>query len=345
MKELKRYHPMDPCFLRVGRYDHTAAVYGLWWSGSGVSMLFSGSYMEAEICSTARDHASWMGVMMDGAPVARFPLKEGKHTYPVLAGLAAGVTHEVTLLRDSQPSYDEDGPIELLAILADAPVECPEKKPLMLEFLGDSLTVGEGTLGPVSAQEWRQVWISHMPAFPTLVSSALNAEKRVIALGGWGAYKSWDCNHDSRIGAIYEKLCAVTPGGNIPYDFSERPADAVIINLGTNDGSALSKADPEELPREIENLIGDAVQLLKTVRAHQPKAFIFWAYGLCGVGTMEPLRMAVEQYRKEMGDTRAVFLPLPDAGGDVGSRSHPSRDAHRRAAETIIQAIRDVVKE
>ena len=57
------------------------------------------------------------------------------------------------------------------------------------------------------------------------------------------------------------------------------------------------------------------------------------------------LKAAVEQYRAETGDQRAAYLPLPDANGDVGSRLHPSRDAHRRAAAVIAEAIRRAAEE
>lgn len=345
MSEMKRYDPMGDQFLRTGRHDRQADAFGLWWSGSALVTRAAFRRMEIQAESSARDHAVYLGVLIDGAPVARFPLKEGCHRYPVLLGMEDTVWHEITILRDTQPSYDEEGPVYLRDLYTDGQVEKPEEKRRLIEFLGDSLTVGEGTLGPESAQEWRMPFISHMPAFPTLVTEALHAEKRLVALGGWGVYKSWDCNHDSRIGAIYEKLCAVIPGGDVPYDFNERDADAVVINLGTNDGSALRKTPEEERETEIENLIRDAVALLSLVRVHQPRARIFWAYGLCGVEMTEALKAAVERYRAVSGDQNVCFLPLPDAEGDVGSRSHPSRRAHEKAAETIIRAIQSAWEE
>ncbi|MBQ9262994.1 MAG: hypothetical protein IJ189_02145 [Clostridia bacterium] len=342
---MNRYSPFDTRFLRVGRYNKQADVYGLWWSGSGLVMKLGCAQLEVEAESTARDHTSWLGVLLDGAPVARLPLRKGRHRYMLLSGMDETVTHEITVLRDTQPSYDEDGPVLLHAVYTDGVLEAAENRPLMIEFLGDSLTVGEGTLGPVSAQEWRMPLISHMPAFPTLVSEKLHAEKRVIALGGWGVYKSWDCNHDSRIGRIYEELCGITPGGDGPYDFQERPADAVVINLGTNDGSAFSKADPAEMKTEEANLIQDVKILLAMVRKHQKKAHIFWAYGLCGVQMTDVLQKAVQAYREETDDQNVSFLPLPDANGDVGSRSHPSRAAHEKAAAVIVNAIRGMMDE
>lgn len=328
----------DPRFLSLGRHDPKESKTSLWWSGAGVRVKLACKTLEAEITASARDHAPWIGVLMDGAPVARFPLLPGAHRYPLLAGLDGGFAHEVSIIRDSQPSYDEDGPIYIDALYTDGTPERPAERPLLIEFIGDSLTVGEGCLGPESAEEWRLVWISHMPAFPTLVSEKLNAEKRVIALGGWGAARSWDNQPESRIGRIYNQLCAITPGGDVPADFPERAADAVVINLGTNDASALAKMTEAERAAAEGELRVRAGELMEMARAHNPKALILWAYGLCGK-QVEPMLQAAVQDRKNAGDQNVRYLSLTPAATN-GSRMHPSREAHQKAAEEIAEAIR-----
>lgn len=328
----------DPRFLPLGRHDPKESRASLWWSGSGVRVKLACKALEADITASAQDHAPWMGVLMDGAPVTRFPLLPGTHRYALLAGLDGGFAHEISIIRDTQPSYDEDGPVYLDAVYTDGEPERPAERPLLIEFIGDSLTVGEGCLGPESAEEWRLVWISHMPAFPTLVSEKLNAEKRVIALGGWGAARSWDNQPDSRIGRIYDRLCAITPSGDVPADFPERPANAVVINLGTNDASALSKmteAEREAAERELRVRAGE---LMEMVRAHNPQALILWAYGLCG-RQVEPILQAAVKYRQNAGDMNVRYLSLTPAASN-GSRMHPSREAHQKAAEEIAEAIK-----
>ena len=330
----------DDRIVIQGRHDPKQSQCFLWWSGSGIRMRLACTCLEAEITSTASTHAIWLGVLLDGAPVARLPLQKGTHRYPVLAGMDAGFSHEITLIRDTQPGYDEEGPAVLEALYTDGGLQNMEERPLMLEFLGDSLTVGEGCVGPRSGEEWRMVFISHMPAFPTLTAEAMGAEKRVIALGGWGAARSWDGDENSRIGRIYDQLCAVIPGGDVPAAFAERPADAVIINLGTNDASGIAKLPEAEKPAARRQLTDRAEKLLRQVRARYPEAAILWAYGLCGSAAEAEIRPAVERLRRE-GDTRVDYLPLTDCNGDVGSRMHPSRAAHRRAALEIQQALKE----
>ena len=337
MSEMKKYDPCDPLFRRIGRRGEDKDGLGLWWSGSGVVLRAKCGRIDVEAESTAHGHAQFLGVMIDGSPVCRFPLAPGRHVYTALAGMQGEAYHEFTILRDTQPSYDEDGPVILHAVYTDGELQEPEEKSLLLEFIGDSLTVGEGTAGPKSGDEWILPYISHMYAYPTLTSAALNAEKRVVALGGWGAYKSWDGKHECRLGAIYERLCAVIPGGDAPYSFNERPADFVVINLGTNDGTAFKSVPAEDAEAETALFIHDAEALLALVRAHQPKAHILWAYGLCGNAMEQPIREAVAR-RRAAGDDRVSYLPLPEAM-DVGSRMHPCREAHAAAARAIEGAI------
>ena len=333
----------DARFLPLGRHDPREKQSCLWWSGSGVRVKIACRQMEIEASASARDHAPWLGVMVDGAPVARFPLMNGVRRYPVLAGMDPAFSHEITLLRDSQLTYDEDGPVILHAVYADGTPEPPKKRPLMLEFIGDSLTVGEGCAGPVSGEEWRTVFISHMPAFPTLVAEALHAEKRVIALGGWGASQGWDRNPDSRLGLIYGRLCAPTPGGDVPAGFPEREADAVIINLGTNDATAIAGLDDSDRPAASQALAVCAEALLSQVRRRHPGAIILWAYGLCGSQAAAALEASVRA-RRAAGDKRVHFLPLTDCGGDLGSRGHPSRAAHRAAAREISDKLKELMQ-
>ncbi len=339
---MQRYSLPDARFVTIGRHDTSEKEQNLWWSGSGVRVKLACKRLDVEATSTAADHAQWLGVLVDGAPITRLPMIQGTHTYPLLAGLDDHFSHEITILRDTQPSYDETGAVVLKAVITDGTPERPDVRPLMLEFLGDSLTVGEGTMGPYGEdQEWRMLFISHMPAFPTLVAEEMKADKRVIALGGWGAARSWDNRRGSRIGRIYGQLCGVTPGGQVPAPADERPADAVVINLGTNDASALAGIETDELPAARAELRTRAAELMEAVRARYPRTVIVWAYGLCGHAVEEILKGAVEDVRAR-GDLKVHYLSLSDAK-TLGARMHPSRDAHRQAAREIVDELKKLL--
>ena len=329
----------DPRCTPLGRHDPKEEKAQLWWSGAGVRFTLDCTYLAAEVTSRHTAHAAWLGVMADGAPVARLPLLPGTHLYPLLSGMEKGVAHEITVLKDTQAGYDESGPVTLEALETDGEITPAPERKLMLEFIGDSLTVGEGCMGPQSGAEWRMVYISHMPAFPTLVSEALGADKRVIALGGWGAARSWDNNPESRIGRIYDRLCAVIPGGDVPAPEGEKPADAVIINLGTNDNSAFDRIPLPEQDAFRREIRCRAAELIRLARKRNPGAYILWAYGLCGNQLEGVLRQAV----LDSGDPNAGYLALTPAHSN-GSRMHPSRESHETAAQEIISALKEHLK-
>ena len=73
-----------------------------------------------------------------------------------------------------------------------------------------------------------------------------------------------------------------------------------------------------------------------------PRAAIVWAYGLCGHAVEEILQDAVEDVRAR-GDLNVHYLSLSDAG-TLGSRMHPSRDAHRQATREIVDELRQLLE-
>ena len=116
----------------------------------------------------------------------------------------------------------------------------------------------------------------------------------------------------------------------------------MVINLGTNDSSALTRVEANELPIVRAELRTRALELMEMIRARYPQAVIVWAYGLCGHTVEEILKGAVEDVRAN-GDQNAHYLSLSDAKS-LGARMHPSRDAHRQAAREIVDELKKLLK-
>ncbi|MBR5751155.1 MAG: hypothetical protein IKX84_02100 [Clostridia bacterium] len=338
--EMRFYDPLD--FTRLGRQEASPQHCRLWWTGSGVSFDAACTRVEMEIEAFASEHAVWLAVLAGGAAIARFPLGQGRQVYTVLAGMDPAFTHEISVVRDCQPLPDETRPPVIHAVLSDGELKPSAPKKQLIEFLGDSLSVGEGCFGPRYAEDWRMAWMSGVGAFPHRAAEMLGAERRVVAMSGWGAWKSWDGDENHRLGLIYDKLCAPIASGDVPYAFDGRQADWVVINLGTNDSNAIkqetdSASAAGAFTRRVEELI-------KTVRGRQKNAYILWAYGLCGTAMEQYILRAVEQVKAE-GDQKVGYLRLSDCDGDLGSRMHPSRAAHQKAAEEICGYIRNIEKD
>jgi len=114
-----------------------------------------------------------------------------------------------------------------------------------------------------------------------------------------------------------------------------------FVGNGTNDASALDDLEPADRRAAEAQVTISAVQLMRQVRVHAPRALILWAYGMCGDPMKECLKQVVAQLRSE-GDDRVAWLSLEGCGSDLGSRGHPERAAHQRAAEQIADALRSL---
>ena len=193
-----------------------------------------------------------------------------------------------------------------------------------------------------------------------MTADALDADFRLVSQSGWGVASAYDNNPYNVIPAIYDSLNAKRDVYD--YDHSSWKTDAVVINLGTNDGGAFDNPafydpkdgtvyknkklsdgsyDPESLAR-IEKGI---VDFLKHLRETNPEAHLLWVFGMLGWGLADAIDKAISAYRKETGDDNTAFLKLPEAVGDAfGSRGHPGYENHKAASEVIAAHLKNVLK-
>ena len=129
----------------LGRFDPQQPVFPMFFTGSGVEMRIRCTTLEMEIEAGYALQCPWLGVMVDGAPVARMALRRGRHLYTLLAGMDETVAHTVTVVRDTQP-VPEDEALFVTAhrIRTDGELLPLPNRALTIELIGDSLTSGKG---------------------------------------------------------------------------------------------------------------------------------------------------------------------------------------------------------
>lgn len=326
---------------RLGRYDQTDEACTLGFSMSGIALNAACTEIEVEIDCACGAHSPWMGVLVDGAPVGRFPLRQGRHWYLVLAGMDPAFPHEISIVRDSQPVPEDPAQqfIRLENVRVKGAIQPCRTPELVIEFAGDSLTSGEGTQGPTGAHEWRMAYMSSMNTYAQMVCCALNAEARVISQSGWGIHAAWDGDETRCIPLIYDQVCATDASGKKPYDFSARPADWVIVNLATNDGAPLARLPQKDRKAYREAFYQDALSFLRQLRRLNPGAHILWTYGMCG----RPLEKEIQQAIAEVQDEKVHYLRVPRCKDEeIGSRQHPGLASHRNVARAIVQYIESI---
>ena len=338
-----------PAIRLLGRRN-AAAPTRLVHTASGLECLFTGSELWFTIQADFDQLEPWISIELNGAWITRMPLARGENRVCVFRGMTPGVPKHVRLLKDVQAmSVDPTHAITLKsAEYSDGeflPLPVPRYR---LEFVGDSITSGEGTIGAAKEEDWIPAFFSAMNHYARYTADALEAEYRIFSQSGWGLLSGWDNDPAHALVPYYETVCGFC-NDSTPNDFTGWKADAVIINLGTNDEGAMHNppfVGPDGTCFRhpgVAALEDAAVAFLKTVRRCNPDALLVWAYGMLGGADTTPaLRRAVERYRRETGDARAHFVPLPETTPEtIGARQHPGDKNHRLAAETLIEFLKE----
>ena len=330
-----------------GRTATVAEGTVLFWTGSAVEFNIKASELYINIECGYDERELMLGIMLDGERSQKLTLENGIRKYTIFKGMDPERSVNVRVVRDTQcMSDDEQSYILLKDIETDGGFgELPQYE-FNIEFIGDSITSGEGC-GLVGRVEWAPVVFDAIESYTYKTAKMLNARYDVLSQSGWGLYAAWDGDTSHVLPDYYEQICGVTNGtknislgAHDKYDFSRHEMDVVLINLATNDSNAL-KTDKFQREDFLEAFIKKGVGFLKKIRKNNAACYIVWAYGMLG-DDMEPyIKEIIKEYIKETGDRRTEYLKLPDSKGlDLGARSHPTPAAHTKAAQCIADFIR-----
>ena len=343
-----RVDPENSRLRILGRMDRNRWPLALDWTGSGVELQFKGSDLWAELEAPAKEPIMWMIVLTDGKPVARFPVEPGVRFYPLVLGMDPEHTRTVTLMKETQCMPDSPEATVLIRTLRmNGTAEDLPLRNLKIEFIGDSLTSGEGSLAPRDNDEWITIWFSACGNYSQAACRELNAERRILSQSGYGVCWNWEHQPEQNMTDSYELIAGVMKGAaaekrgcRLPNDFSAWQPDIVCIRLLTNDGVGMRDRDSFEADRD--TLKAGCVTLLRKVRKCNPKARIVWILP----GTEfhpEIAEEAVEEARRE-GMADLFTFALPDySGEDMGSRYHPNAAWNQKAGLLLAEFLRSAI--
>ena len=369
-EDLKNYKIKEVPHLRIsGRTDRERDDVPLFYNGSGIEVNVSGCEFWITVEAGYEIFEPWACTMINGAVIERFGLKKGTNHICIFRGMSRENIKNIRFIRETQAmSDDPDCYVLVKEISADGEFFELKKPKYKLEFIGDSLTSGEGTYGANDDMDWLPMYMSFSHQYAHFIEETADCEVRMISQGGWGVYNAWDNNRNNVIPGIYKKICALTElgknrefGSGKEYDFSSWVPDAVIVNLGTNDASGFKQPpfkdqktgtiwkqrleDDGSYNREDIGCFKKAVKdFLIMLRECNPTSHIVWVYGMLGHDIEEDLKDAVGEYCRENSDDNAAYLSLPDTLPEkLGSRQHSGVAAHRDAARIILSYLEKVL--
>jgi len=342
----------------------------LFWSGSRYEMNVKAANLTVHIEAAYGSQEQWIAVTLNRVLVCRMPLLRGDNEIILFRNRNAEETKNVRIIKEVQPmGGDGASYIRLTDIETDGELLPVEEPSLRLQFVGDSITSGEGAIGARSEQDWVAQLFSAYDNYTYKTAEALHADYQVISQSGWGVYCGYNNDIHMNVPSLYDHVCSLITvdgrgvrGSTKRYDYRRFEPDYVIVNLGTNDFGAcaaeayidpdsgksyrLKKGDDGRMDEESRRLFSEAVtKFLTKLRKAHPGAFLVWVYGMLGQELAEPIARTIDAYRESTKDAKVDFLLLPDTTEDAfGARSHPGQLSHERAAATIVQYVSEKEK-
>ncbi len=240
--------------------------------------------------------------------------------------------HRIEILRETE---EINAQCEFLNIALNGEMTPVVEAPMLIEFVGDSITTGYGAY-PFSYADAGDP-IDHpsrqagTKSYAYLTAKELGMDIQVCCTSGYGAEVGW--NGDGvNMQDMYE-YTAFHHNRQKEWGF-ERTADIVVINLGTNDnGARKAKGVPES------QVLAGMKNLTEIVKNRNPEAKIVWVTGMMGITFKKGLTDMVE----ELGgaDAGYYFCILPT--GMSGGAGHPNEAEHLAASETLVDFLKTSV--
>ena len=151
MSRLKEYrlNELEKNCLKIwGRTNGCLTPLTVFWTAGGVEFNVKASELWLEIETDYDSYELWGSVLVNGAHVSRQMLQKGRYWLCLFRNMNPDVAKTVRFLRDLQAMSDDQGAkLQIHAVRTDGSFLPVADRPYKLEFIGDSITSGEGTIG------------------------------------------------------------------------------------------------------------------------------------------------------------------------------------------------------
>ena len=251
--------------------------------------------------------------------------------YTLVSGLTVG-HHTVKVLKRSGfvSGGNKENVVGLKQVKTDGYFnKAPAKPTLKIEVIGDSITHGYGNLTDGS-QPYANI-TNGLLTYAYLAGEKLGAEVRKQGHSGWGIYlrSSGEADPNTQWYTFYDKYFKYNGSfsketWNANDNFS---ADIVVINLGTNDSSGVSKGTYKS-----EDFIAHYKTMIEGLKAKHPNAKFVLSYGMMGTNAtvMADIKAVANSYGY------AEWLNFTDYRSTGG---HPLVSDHRKNADELYNKI------
>lgn len=371
-KGLKIYKINELQQIKIhGRTDKSLELLAIFWTGSGFEANIRASELWMEVEVDYDIFEQWISIEINGEIISRRMLTKGRYDVCLFRGMNSNTVKRVRIYKEVQPMPSDNNNMLLIHTLKTDGEFCEidDKNKLKIEFIGDSITSGEGTIGAREEDDWIPMWFTSNNNYAVMTSKELDADFRIISQSGWGVLCSWDNNPNCALPKYYDKVCGVVNGSRNENlgafkenDFDSWKPDIIVVNLGTNDRGAfhcdefVNKKTGEVFKmhvdddgkynrNDIKKFETAVVNFLIKLRKYNLNAKIVWAYGMLGSPMMEYIYEAIIYYKREYNDDKVWITELPNTTDEtIGARMHPGVLNHKEAARCLTDTIKNFIK-
>ena len=313
--------PDDPALHYTGRIGLTEAGASLYWPGSAVMFQTDAPSVQARLYDPTG--GNYLAVVVDGGDPVVIGGVKGESLVTLAEGLSED-PHQIELHTRTE-GWEEALLFTGLLLPEGGSIAAVEAPTLRMEFYGDSITSGYSV--DCTCDEDDPVYKNHYQTYAAITARSLGAAHHSISLSGVGLTQSW---WDGTMLDYYSGL-ELEDGA---WDFSDWPADIVVINLGQNDYWLGAGAELEVA----------YVDFVERLRLHHKDAAIFVVIGsMDASATNSPIpgyvRGAVATLNQR-GDDRVFSYVFPYVAG-----GHPVAEVHADMADRLTDFIRESLPE
>ena len=293
-------------------------------AANGVEVGIIGDSLTINMYSLGK---SYMRVYVDNSEVGkRIPISAGVNDYTVVSGLEEGY-HVVRLVQCTEEQLNARWSI--YAFHADGFFAAPEKSKLKIEFIGDSITAGYGSIGKY-AQAHSVDNSDAAMTYAYLTAHALRADYSIVAWSGI-CTKAYHWAKNINMMDLYQR---VSYTNSQPYAFDSE-TDVVVLNLGTNEASYIGLPEGANYGPQFPI---DYQEFLELIREKNPNAYIICLYGMCSKRNL--INNSIQMAIKNLNDEKIIYNPFEIIGDDNGANYHPNSLAHQKWAGELTAYIR-----
>lgn len=305
------------------------------WPGFHVEARFHGDAVTIRF----EDEVNLWRVLIEGGAAGRVELARPGRRDLRISGLGPG-DWRIRVEKISESSMPAGFGGIWIDPAAARPLPAPPPPPRLIEFVGDSDTVGFADLSDHRDCTEDEVFATTdtSRSFGPQVAARLGADYRLIARSGIGLLRNY--GGAAPTATMASRHAMALPSDVAALPLPERPADIVVTALGSNDfGSALAPDEPWPDHDRLSRDFGPALTaFLRQRRQAVPGALqVLLAFGEYGPPLVDPYREAAAALRADGARVALVVLPRLDRHACFW---HPTAADHALIARELALAIR-----